>query len=1623
MQLIKTIVFKNIRGAFLLCIFLCLQQSFANAKNVIRDTAVFYKSIAGASVVKNQITDNSVQYSAATYASNDAIQRLRDTAKNFLDAVTKSGAWVSTFGENATVLPPFGIKKKIGGTEYQVAISNIDFGMNGGVARVFARALMPQTDANGNKKEVYFTGYADLTRVGGVVSDGKLQLIGNDSIKNLGDWSLALKGNDPSSPGKASEQTYFSFDCSGFKELGIIGEVVLSKDVFIPVNTSYQAFGDTNQVCSAPVNVVVNSFGSLLVNKLKFSKPFMMKKTKDYAFRVDEAMLDFSDTKNPEGTTDDFATYLADVQPDEPNTWEGLIITKMQVFLPSEFRMKDSKDRVSFTALSGIIDATGFSTVINQKNILPLDKGRAGTWGFSVDEIGVYVKYSELNGGSLAGKLVLPIQSKSGKDGLSYFGKITKDGEYEITVGSLNDIKASFWKAKLQLDKSSSVSLIVQNGQFLPKVNLSGKISFNMDGNKDEAVDEDSDNPKKKKKAFSCDGIVFEELQLQTVKPYFQVKSMGVEGKLHIASFEAEYSVTVGTETKYDESNPKASTQQSPQTKSSTTATSANSGTTNTAGTETASLNIALDIKIMDGKIGGKTKLAINAVYNDAEGEWQFDNVELGMIGISADFGKAKFEGELAILKNDDVYGNALAGSLKLKVNKFELGAKGIFGRKDDFRYWSVDGMAKGFKIQAGPITFTGFTGGVTYKMDVADKESPKLPSGILYVPSNDAFLRVRAGVLFDVMTKELITATAGFEIVFNSNWGVNSISLNGTLRMLAGDDNKDAARMKGSMRKFANPNTSAAPKEDASVWGDIFIKFDFENAVYSGVMNSYVNFADYVIGGMGNYQSGRSSFYVSDDKWYIYIGTDKTPNSLKLNGPINVQGTGYFMMGNDIPSPYGSGNFALKHGMSASITLSAHLGWIWAEFGGGLKYDVLLMHTHNFQCNGGPAGLNGWFGEGRVQAYMYGAVGMHFHISMPWFLPDINYSAEVFRASINANLFLSGPKPFYVSGHLDGRYSVWIFHGSFGVTFSKGTKCGAPPPPPIKLNAKDQAIEDDIRARRDVIVKDLNDLIAQQTFETSKNYLKKANTNYFDAKLWVTPLDITKNEALLVQAKNYLADFRRIKASEPNILSKRDPVLAKFNDLLKAEKSRVTKDTLKAHITSLTEEKSWATPIDQQKANTIIDQENAYFERFKKIKESEADVVNRRDSLYDKFSEWARIEASKAIKDTLKLHLTALTSDKNWSTPINRQNAETILKQEGLYLERFTMLKASELNLVTRRDNLLARYNTELSNEAIESRKTALKTQIIALTEDKNWSTPINQKTSEAIIIKTDQFLIRFQSDKELEKQLIAKREELVKWLTPYQKTFLEKDPGQRQLLTNQFNQLSDEKKWTAPLNNLTNSKKTIEDIERVIEKYKKDKEAEQKENELRLQNIDKNKQKQKEYEATTQDLNKKLSTEKSPTEKVKLTVQLTATAALVKALDLEIKRDELLVDLTKQLNNADNAGTITSLIEKINKLKSSTAANLEANINSIEKAIVAEKEAKRKEEERIAAEQKALQDLQQRQTNALEDAPKKMSALTNVLIKSLVTAKIEALKKAQSAADIKAILDELNTALKTKY
>lgn len=1011
-----------------------------------------------------------------TAAGATDIKAIKDSALALLDAVEEAGNWMDKISADALVKGNFGIKTKKDGNEYQVAFSQLSFQKGGGVARVFARAILPLLDENDENRQLLFAGYVALSRTGGIVDGGKLALLGEDTLSTCDQWYMLLHGDGKS--GTVSDNTTsLSFDCSGYTGLWLNGHVELSKAFYVPAASAGEMSASGGAAINAAFKGAATSLNDLMLTNLKFNRPFALKKVKNYTFLIDSATLDFSDKENPlidDEHQEDFEGHLEDLYKDSKEDeliWRGLYVRKLKVSLPREFRPKGAKDSVELECEFAMLDDDGFATVVNKSHVVKIDQGKAGSWAMSIEKLFLEISESEISAGGLAGSLILPLQDKKkvmekikakeaaaeaadakaaataktaaaapapaakpavaktetaaaakdsteaepDQDEITFEGQISKDGEYEIKAAFSRSIIAPIWKSKLEIDTSSYIEIKVDDDGFHAKAVLSGKLTFNSSGDSTEAV---AAADSTKKKVFACKGIEFEELTLQTEKPYLSVKALGVAGALNIASFEAEYSVG------YTSEKPKEWTRLSD---------------------EVAGLKIAADIKLMDGKIGGKADLAFYGRYDEAAGEWKYYDYKLSEIGIKADFGKAAFEGSLTIMRNDPTFGDGFAGSLKLRVNKFEVAASGIFGTKNNtagqpFRYWSVDGQVSGLKLVTGAMVFTGFSGGASYMMNQATNTSGKMPSGITYIPDEKAFLRVRAGVLFNVTSEEAMTATAGLEIVFNKNWGVNTAIIKGTAKIMSASSQTDpkAALKEGLAGTVSDSaaNASSQQKYDNAIWAKLTVTLDLVNDVYSGNLDAFINYKEQTVGGLPNYRAGTASFYISASKWYINVGTTTEPVMVNLNqSPVYATGTAYFMMGNNIQAG-GATGFGVKHGMSFTAEVGYDAGWLFARVGGGLKYDIMLFKNNNFYCNGAPAGLNGWYGSARMTAWLYAAVGVRF-----W-----SVEFNVLNANIYADMEIRGPKPLYFYGVVNGYYNVgwgWFSKsGSFSVDVKKGTYC-----------------------------------------------------------------------------------------------------------------------------------------------------------------------------------------------------------------------------------------------------------------------------------------------------------------------------------------------------------------------------------------------------------------------------------------------------------------------------------------------------------------------------------------------------------------------------------------------------
>ncbi len=742
-----------------------------------------------------ELTSNNT--SAAIYdgemAAAASDKSVRDSIDNIFRTIASKPGWIDNITDNMSVAAPFGMHKVIGGTTYEVAFSSISFGKTGGVARVFARCILPQKSALSSTKTLYFAGFVSLARGGGVISDGKLILVGNDVVTAGEQWVLNLNGITPGTTGSTNSATYFKFDCTGFTELGINGNVTLSSKYTVVDAKTFKPAA-SGAVVAAPIGVTISKWDDLYADNLKFSGSFSSKDFPGYVFSIATATLDFTDSKNP--TNDRLKTYISSVQSVLPNTWRGLHITSVDVYLPNYLNAPNATDKAKVNADYATIDDNGFTVKASGSSLVDIKKGSANGWPISVDKFDIDIQKSAIVSSSFSGKLVLPVEDKSSdKSGLPYVATLNSDGGYDVTHKEIEAIKADMWKGYLVVDPSFELTLEVKDDHLLPKVNLSGKFSFFFNGSKLDPIPPKED-AKKSKYSFAIDDASFEELVLQTEAPFMEVKSLGTSSQLKIASFSADVSV------EYQKKRPE----------------------TNDAKAEYSCLHFDANVQLMDGKIGGGAGLDIFSRYDTEKREWKYDSYRLTQIKINAEFGKVSFDGTLDIM-NDPIYGKGFNGVVKLKVATIEVKAGAMFGTKtnsdgSDFKYWNVDAYVKGLNINfLNVLQIQGFSGGATYRMDpiAPDGDHPITASGVSYVPNESSFLRLRAGIFLSIATKTVISGWGGLEIVFNKNWGVDEFSISGNVQFFSAGVDEKSDKNKISPLTKGNKKTQASRLADAA--------------------------------------------------------------------------------------------------------------------------------------------------------------------------------------------------------------------------------------------------------------------------------------------------------------------------------------------------------------------------------------------------------------------------------------------------------------------------------------------------------------------------------------------------------------------------------------------------------------------------------------------------------------------------------------------------------------------------------------------------------------------------------------------------------------------------------------
>lgn len=998
----------------------------------------------------------------------------------------KSGNFTNTINPNELTEFPIGLKENVSNVEYGIVVTKAQFTPDYALINVYARVVTPQAGAEGGKRTLYFGAEGVKLSYGGkIIGDAKLSLLGDINIPfNQNQWMLTLEGGmiNKFNGQSINDKTYVVIDCDGIKELSLKGNVQISRNVLVPVDSNGALLpeigndGFTNRV-RGDFALKASDWNDILVNVS--ITPFAITsqvKNQDkgfFSFYVNNAVLDLSDLRTDPSVL--FPQYYAThgYLIGGTDSWRGLYVESLYVGLPQEFKTEDHIDnRVSFQAQNLLIDSYGVSGSFSANNLFPLEKGltsEQNSWKYSLDQIGVDLAASKIIGANLKGKIQLPVQKQDNGNSnlpnhLGYQGVITEE-EYMITVATLDKISFDIWSAKATIAPGSYLELKVKNREFLPKAVLTGTLAIGANG----SSSNNNTDPNAKKDA-DFKGIQFRELTLQTKAPYVTAQYFGVQGEQKLVGFPASIkNIFVEADNGY------------------------------------ANLGFEITVGLQEERFSATGGMKINGliVNENNRQRWKYNGFNLTKLGLrNVDIGVAIVSGEFQIMRNDPLYGDGFSAHLNAKLNGLkgvEVNVNAAYGFST-FRYWGFEGSVQGLSIQASLLKITGFTGGAFYRM-IPDRELSINPENenraLVLKPDNTIGLTLRAGIYGSIPTNNTINIMAGFSISTNPNGGLANIGFIGEAVVMANLSKlvpgEPLAGVKSKFKEMlGNPNYLADIKGSkvlnnvldtqvvndqypvtkdvkGAIYGKLAMNYDFNNSVFHANLDVFVNIANGIISGIGpNGRAGWAVLHIAPNEWYMHIGTPTDMIGLKVGfGNFSLQSGSYFMVGNRIPgSPPPPPEVAQILGLQLSdidymsslnalgdekgFAFGTHLKFdtgdmnalfLYARFQAGLGTDIMLKDYGEAKCSnrgGEQIGINGWYANGQAYVYLQGELGIKIKL---WF---IRKKIPIIKAGVASLLQAKGPNPYWVRGYLGGYYNLLggLIKGRFRFKMEFGEEC-----------------------------------------------------------------------------------------------------------------------------------------------------------------------------------------------------------------------------------------------------------------------------------------------------------------------------------------------------------------------------------------------------------------------------------------------------------------------------------------------------------------------------------------------------------------------------------------------------
>ena len=897
-------------------------------------------------------------------------------------------------------------------------------------------------------------------------------------------YTVVLKGRNRVASGEASsgmdEITKLSWNCEGFKSLKIALEVQFARENIIPENEASGVADSTGRV-SGFMNLLLErqvtesdeQWG--FIGSISFPQSFQFTFLPGWGFKVQDAVFDFSDSKNDanmnfpagydvsllgssEGSSDDRLR----------NTWIGFYLKRIQVSVPKALTDKDETEaRTTFMINDILIDRTGFTGFIQGHNIASAsEKG----WRISLDTLGIGVVQTRSISGHLAGSLGAPFFEEESRLNYSSLLAVGVSGKIEynfkVNVPADRPLKMKMWQVNMQLKSTSflkfSLSTARSNaarfeGRFDGSIGLDSSRIDNVPG-------------------LSLSGIGFENFAFDSDDPNF-------------FKFSRANRTEVGGQMVFAFASPQHTAGNFPLNIRDISISMDSEG-----GYILPKLGFVTELSLSD--IGFKASLGMDVVGEMQLSPFNFRirGVDVKEINIDCNFNGFELSGGLGFYNNDPTYGKGvyghIAATLPMGISGKLTARFGTVGEAINpssfYDYWYVDGM---IKINPGITIFSGFAiygfgGGAYYNMTMntppvanaaqsiqsatlSTSAGEAQPSGSNYTPNKNSFGLMATVLLGTQPNADVFNMDVTLHAQFNTNTnGLEFLRFVGNGYVMTNMTERNGQPPVRANVEIGYYNTG----------GEEFVR---------GTFDVYLNVFDVIKGAGSGDRFVNAEIYAdlngtNDNQWWFYMGKDRPLDArggILINIPgLNLQATSYIMVGHGIPADLpplpddiravldaNSDNKLNNQLTEGNITRTRSGGTMlngqgfafgahfksefelnflmfYAKMGLALGFDVNISKNLSRVCaeSGIVPGVNGWYAQGQAYAALTGEMG----IKVDLFFIKGEFKIIDLKAVIAMQAKL--PNPNYFQGRAALTYDILqgMIKGRCDFNIEIGTKC-----------------------------------------------------------------------------------------------------------------------------------------------------------------------------------------------------------------------------------------------------------------------------------------------------------------------------------------------------------------------------------------------------------------------------------------------------------------------------------------------------------------------------------------------------------------------------------------------------